>query len=239
MSTTSTRSIRSRTQVAPGVHFIEGPSSNWTVLVGDDSVSLVDAGYPKDLPLVLESLRQVADDKPLETVLVTHGHSDHIGSVNQLIARFAPRVLAAEAEIPNIRREVLHQVGFRQVLPRLLRYGVAAWAMHAVSGGLGDVGVASVQPVQENQPLQVSGHIVIPIPTPGHTPGHTVYELPGTDILITGDALVTGHPTSRRTGVQALHDMFHTDPQGAAAALRVLEAMPSRIILPGHGPLVR
>jgi hypothetical protein len=33
--------------------------------------------------------------------------------------------------------------------------------------------------------------------------------------------------------------MFHTDPQGAAATLRVLEAMPHRIILPGHGPLLR
>ncbi len=240
MTRASTRSIRSSTEVAPGVHFIEGPSSNWTVLVGDDSVSLVDAGYPKDLELVLDSLAQVAGSKPLETVLVTHGHSDHIGSINELIARFAPRVLAAEAEIPNIRREVLHQVGFRQVLPRLLRYGVAAWAVHAVaSGGLGNVGVASVQPVHENQPLQVSGHTVIPIPTPGHTPGHTVYELPVADILITGDALVTGHPTSRHTGVQALHDMFHTDPQRAAASLRVLEGMPHRVILPGHGPLLR
>jgi glyoxylase-like metal-dependent hydrolase (beta-lactamase superfamily II) len=239
MSAQSTRSIRSITEVAPGVHFVEGPSVNWTVLVGDTTVTLVDAGYPKDLELVLASLERVGRGRPVETVLVTHGHSDHIGSIRELSVRYAPQVLAARAEIPNIRREVLHQVGFRQVLPRLLRYGVAAWAVHALaSGGLGDVAVETVQPILENQPLVFSGHTVLALPAPGHTPGHTVYELPDADILITGDALVSGHPTSRRSGIQSLDDMFHTDPELAAASLTRLLGMPGRRFLPGHGPLL-
>jgi glyoxylase-like metal-dependent hydrolase (beta-lactamase superfamily II) len=238
---TTTRSIRSISQPAPGVHFVEGPSSNWTVLVGADTVTLVDAGYPKDLGLVLRCLEEVAPGRPLEAVLITHGHSDHIGSVSGLRERWAPRVLAGQAEIPNIRREVLHQVGFRQVLPRLLRRGVAGWALHAVaSGGLADVAVAEVEAIGENRPLVFSGHTVIAVPSPGHTPGHTAYELPDAHLLITGDALVTGHPTSRRVGVQSLHGMFPSDPDQAAASLASLERLAGSgtVILPGHGPLL-
>lgn len=234
------RSVRATTEVAPGVVFVEGPASNWTLLVGERSVTLVDAGYPADLPLVRESLRRAAAGRPLEAVLITHGHSDHIGSVRDLVAEGGVRVLAAADEIPNIRREVLHQVGLRQVLPRVLRYGVAPWALHAVSaGGMSDVAVAEVQPLTIGEPITTSGHTVIPLATTGHTPGHTAYDLPGAGIVITGDALVTGHPTSRARGIQSLHTMFHTDPAAAAIALRELAAMTGRTLLPGHGPLLR
>jgi glyoxylase-like metal-dependent hydrolase (beta-lactamase superfamily II) len=95
-----------------------------------------------------------------------------------------------------------------------------------------------VQPITENQPLVFSGHTVVATPSPGHTPGHTVYELPDSNVLITGDALVTGHPTSRLTGIQSLRDMFHTDPELAAVSLNQLRARTGRILLPGHGPLL-
>jgi len=43
--------IRSTTRVSPGVLFVEGPLSNWTVFHGGDDVELVDCGYPADRPL--------------------------------------------------------------------------------------------------------------------------------------------------------------------------------------------
>ncbi|MET8644862.1 MBL fold metallo-hydrolase [Streptomyces sp. NPDC004074] len=75
--------------------------------------------------------------------------------------------------------------------------------------------------------------------TPGHTAGHSAYHLPDRGILITGDALVTAHPTSRRSGPQLLHDMFHTDRSRALDALEAIELVDAEVIAPGHGPAYR
>lgn len=236
------RTIRSLDRVADGVHFVEGPASNWTILSGDGTVSLIDAGYPRDLDLVVETLREVAGAAPLTTIAVTHGHSDHIGTINALLERWPGlEVLAAEAELPNIRREVLHQVGVPDILPHLHKRRFARWTLEGIrSGGLNDVGVADPHAVVLDEVVTLSGVRLLPQLTGGHTPGHTSYRFADLDAVATGDALVTGHPTSLRSGPQALHPMFHHD---LAAATRTFVAVDDEwgelTLLPGHGPLVR
>jgi glyoxylase-like metal-dependent hydrolase (beta-lactamase superfamily II) len=229
-------------EVAPGVHFVEGPASNWTILSGDGTMTLVDAGYPADLELVEASLRSVAADSGpqlprLTSVLVTHGHSDHIGTLTALRRRHEFDVLAAPAEVPNVTREQLHQVTVGDVLPHLYKPRFARWVLHAVrAGGLGDVGVPDVVPLDLGSARTFSGHRVVPTAAVGHTPGHTVYALPDDDVLITGDALVTGHPTSRLDGVQMLHPIFHDDLAEAGRTYGRLVEHRARVVLPGHGP---
>ena len=53
----------------------------------------------------------------------------------------------------------------------------------------------------------------MPVPTRGHTSGHTAYLLPSTGAILTGDELVTGHAVLRGTGPQVLPAFFnHGDP---------------------------
>lgn len=57
--------------------------------------------------------------------------------------------------------------------------------------------------------------------------------------MIAGDALVSGHPTSRIKGPQLLPDMFHRERARAVASLDVLEGLKGDVLLPGHGPVHR
>jgi len=224
--------------VAPGVYFVETRLVNWTLLAGDGTITLIDAGYPRDLARIERVLRSIGGE--LTTILVTHGHTDHIGAIRGLLAeRPTVDVLASSDELPNIRRDVKHQVGPRDLLPQLWRPSVVAWTARAIAaGGLADVGVPDVQSIDVARSHRFSGHDVVPLSTPGHTPGHLAYWLPERKVLVSGDAIVTGHPTSTRSGPHVLAQMFNFDHELAQISMREALEEPIEVILPGHGPLL-
>lgn len=241
MGLVSDISLATVTEVSPGVQFVEGPASNWTILVGPDSASLIDAGYPGDLALVLQTLEHVAGARPLETIAITHGHSDHTGGVKGLLERWpSARVVAADDELPNIRREVVYQVGVPQILPHLWKPRFVAWVRHAIqAGGLADVAISHPDAWVSGEALTLSGHEVVPQLTPGHTPGHSAYLLPAANAVATGDALVTGHAVSRQHGPQPIHPMFDHDNDLALETFAAINGQWRGLsLLPGHGPVL-
>ncbi|MGI5227833.1 MBL fold metallo-hydrolase [Actinoallomurus sp. CA-142502] len=223
------------TEIREGVHLARGSDTNWVILTEGDAVTLVDTGYPGDRERVIASLAAVGRrPEDLAAILITHAHSDHLGSAEHLRATYGVPVLMHEEEVPHARREFLHQVSAGQIARNAWRPGVLPWAVRAVrSGGLTDVRVAA--PEAFPAPLDVPGRPV-PVHTPGHTAGHCAYHLPEAGVLITGDALVTGHPTSRAQGPQLLPDYFHHDREEALASLRALGRLEADVLLPGHGP---
>lgn len=223
------------TEVADNVHFVQGNAVNWTLVTDGDAFTLIDAGYPGDLEAVVSSIEQI--DRTLEqlaAVLVTHAHVDHIGSLPRLLAGLDVPVLTSETEAGHARREFLEQATPLQVASAAWRPRVLAWSLHVMaSGGLSKVGVAGAQPFGA-VPLDVPGRPV-PLVTPGHTSGHTCFHLPHAGVVITGDALVTGHPTVARTGPQVLASMFHHDVDENRRSLEQLRSLSGQVLLPGHG----
>lgn len=56
---------------------------------------------------------------------------------------------------------------------------------------------------------------------------------------MSGDALVSGHPTTRRRGPQLLPAMFDHDRERACLSLDILGQFEGDTLLPGHGPVHR
>ncbi|MFG2264079.1 MBL fold metallo-hydrolase [Streptomyces sp. NPDC048720] len=227
-------------QVADAAYLVHGHNTNWVILKDGDDVTLVDTGYPGDRQGVLDSLAAVGSSpEAVAAVLITHAHNDHLGSAEYLRAAHGTPVYLHPAEVPHARREFLHQATIGDVVRNAWRPGVVAWAVHVVRvGGTDHNPVTAPEPFPAEGALDLPGRPV-PVHTPGHTDGHCVYHLPDAGIVISGDALVVGHATSRITGPQLLHRFFDHERARTLASLELIGALDGDTLLPGHGAVHR
>jgi glyoxylase-like metal-dependent hydrolase (beta-lactamase superfamily II) len=64
--------------------------------------------------------------------------------------------------------------------------------------------------------------------------------VPSAGVVITGDALVTGHKIVAAVGPQLIPPLFqHGDPADLLAGLKPLVDLDANVVLPGHGGLHR
>jgi glyoxylase-like metal-dependent hydrolase (beta-lactamase superfamily II) len=117
-----------------------------------------------------ERLLSAAEDLgvQIEAILLTHCHFDHIGAVAPVA-----RATSAPVYCPEIERGVLADV-MRWVPPGFGTFE-SHEAEHTVAGG---------------ERLRLAGLDIDVIFTPGHSPGHVTYAVPGA--LLSGDVLFQG-----------------------------------------------
>src|SRR5262245_3953760 len=229
---TAGRRGRDAMEVAPGIHRIGTDSKINSYLVEEGGqVTIVDAGISglyRDLQRELASLGRTIED--VQALVLTHGHSDHIGFAERLRTERRVPVSVHEADDALARGEVpnpskgLGPTKFGPVIG-FLWYSL-------VRGGLRTRHLGEVSTFGDGATLDVPGTPRV-ILTPGHTPGSAALQFASRDALLVGDAFATYAVTTGAHGPRIAP--FTADPSQALESLTRIVDVEASWVLPGHG----
>ena len=204
--------------VAPGIRRILAPNASamthWgtnSYVVGEDDVVVIDPGPDDDRHLA--ALRTAIGDASVAAILITHAHKDHTALAPRLAQEVAAPVIAFGP--PEAGRSV--------IMERLALSG-------RTGGGEGvDTDFVPDRRMADGETLEIAGHRIEAVHTPGHFPGHLSFSCG--EVLFSGDH-VMGWSTT-----------LISPPEGDLAAFlascQKLAARGETQYLPGHGPAVR
>lgn len=191
-------------QLEPAVLF----DSNIYLIEGSEKTALIDTGTGFGADATIDFLKKCIGKKTLDYVIVTHRHFDHVGGLGRIIEEFSPEVFASEEDGTPLRE------------------GDSESTLGTKFGG-------KINPMDITffeDKLDLGGHVLSPIGTPGHTVGSICVLDEVTKSLFSGDTLFVGgvgnteHPTG---SFQQLID-----------SLKKLAKYDFRALYPGHGPFV-
>lgn len=236
-SLSSIASMRGDTpvEVAPGVAGLTTVMVNLYFVGTADQWVLVDAGLPRSANRIKKAAQsrfgQAA--KPAAIVL-THGHFDHVGSLEDLLQSWDVPVYAHPLELPYLT-------------------GKSAYAPPdpSVGGGL----MALLSPLFPDSSIDLGSRVrALPadgslpelsawevIHTPGHTAGHISLFREHDRVLISGDALITTQQESalailtQRKQLSRPPAYFTSDWYAAHRSVQRLTDLHPAVIASGHG----
>ena len=218
-------------QVSPRIRRIgRGMVNSYLVEDGGD-VTIVDAGAPAywgQLPAELAAIGRSLDD--VRSVVLTHGHSDHIGFAERIRSERGTPIRVHELDAALARGEVPNPakgLGPTRVRPLL------EFMLFSLRNGMMRIPrITEVATFGDGTTLDVPGAPRV-ILVPGHTPGSAALLFAGHDALFVGDAMATHSVTTGDDGPRI--SPFTADPVQALASLDRLLDVQAGLVLPGHG----
>lgn len=210
------------------------------ILVGkpnadDGEWVLVDTGMPNSSDKIIEAanFRFGRGSKP-GAIILTHGHFDHIGAVEELVRLWDVPVYAHKLEMPYLTGKM----DYPEPDP-------------TVGGGL----LARLSPLYPKKGIDLGDKILslpegnsIPkmhrwryIHTPGHTPGHISLFRESDGILISGDAIITVNQESMIDVLTQHKELngppayFTTNWEEAWKSVKKLDDLNPSLVVAGHG----
>lgn len=185
-------------------------------LVGD---VLVDAGTSFQARRLLARLR----GRPVAQHVLTHAHVDHAGGTRKVVDALGIEVRTGAQDLP-----ALHAGRSEVRLPGVLH-------------GLG-MKATAYPPVPEATALRIGetvGPGFVVLSTPGHSAGHVSLWRERDGVLICGDVINSMSLLTTKHGLREPPVVLTPDPARNRESIRMLADLGPRLVLVGHGPVVR
>ncbi|ALC92409.1 metallo-beta-lactamase [Bacillus sp. FJAT-18017] len=201
----------------------------------EGSFSLIDSGMPKCADEIIKAVedRFGKGAKPA-SIILTHGHFDHVGSLAELLERWEVPVYAHRLELPYLTGRADYPKGDPET-----------------DGGL----VSELSPLFPNHGINLGNRIeALPnnggvpgleewiwVHTPGHTPGHISLFRERDRSLIAGDAFVTVKQESLYKVLTQTQEIsgppkyYTTDWEAAYQSVKELLFLKPVLAVTGHG----
>lgn len=176
----------------------------WLLIARDGQAAVVDPS--PDAETVLHALRE--ENACASGILLTHGHFDHILSLDTLrdSAGIPALIHGEDLDLPGDARKNAFEAFFRQ--RRTWRTPDGTFA--------------------DGERLQIGDETVTVLHTPGHTPGSCCFLVNGGQDILTGDTLFDGS--------YGRYDLWGGDAAALRRSLeRLAKLDPDACIHPGHG----
>ena len=187
----------------------------------EDGLTLVDTMVPRSAKAILAAAERLG--APIVRIALTHGHGDHIGSLDELHAALP------QAEVIISGRDARLLVKDRSLDPDE--------PQTKIRGGVPGARTTPTRTVEHGERI---GSLEV-IAAPGHTPGHIAFLDTRDRTLLCGDAFTTigGVETTARPSLRfplATMATWHRPTEVATA--RTLRALDPSRLAPGHGRIV-
>lgn len=196
-------------KISPNIYKVEAwfifKMSAWIVTV-EDGVYIVDTGMAFMGKAILKEAEKLGN---LKAILLTHGHSDHVGGLKKILEIKKFPVFSHEADIKYM--EGKEPFPGRKKAEFLVQPGVVQ-PLEMTNGNLHDI------------------EDLTPIHTPSHSPGHVVYYHKKDGVLISGDLF-----TSKNGQLRKPMAMFTADMNEAIKSSHVIEDLKLNIVSICHG----
>jgi glyoxylase-like metal-dependent hydrolase (beta-lactamase superfamily II) len=202
---------------------------------GDRNWVLIDAGIPGSAGSIRCAVaRRFGDGARPSAILLTHGHFDHVGALQELAEAWDAPVFAHELELPYL-------TGMSPYAPPDPTVGgglMAAMAWMYPRGPINLGGRVHALPADGSVPFMPGWRW---IHTPGHTAGHVSFFRDSDAALIAGDAFVTTRQESalavleQRLEIHGPPAYYTPDWVAARRSVEDLKALEPALAITGHG----
>lgn len=184
--------------------------SVWLVQASD-GVYIIDTGMAFMSKHILREAEKLGE---IKAILLTHGHSDHVGGVKNIIRERNIPVYAHAFDLDYME-------------------GKAPFPRRKKAEALVPPNVVQPLPINENGELEAFGDL-IPYHTPGHSPGHVVYYHAKDNVLLSGDLF-----TSKKGQLQQPMKMFTAYMDQAIASSRIVRELKPALVSITHSDDVK